>query len=201
MPQALSVGSLLLLLGFSCVGCGGPGVFTWYRDLPASEWSTPVGEYLIGVGDTIDVRVFDQENLSTHGKIRSDGRIALPFVGEVAAAGKTPAALGRELEQRLKEFVVSPRVTVNVIESVPVTVSVLGEVGSRGAISITPPVTLVQVLAQSGGLNEFADHESIYVLRKTPTFRRIRFTYEALLRNEGGAATFPLHAGDVVVVE
>jgi polysaccharide export outer membrane protein len=200
LAQALSIGSLLLLAGIAC-GCASPGVYTWYRDAPPSDWAPSNGDYLIGAGDTIEIRVFDQDNISTHGKVRSDGKVAMPFVGEVVAGGKTPLALGRELEQRLKEFIVSPRVTVNVVETVPITVSVLGEVGSRGALQVPANATLAQVVAQSGGLSDFADEDSIYVLRQTPQFHRIRFTYHALLRNEGGAATFPLRSGDVVVVE
>ena len=77
----------------------------------------------------------------------------------------------------------------------------LGEVGSKGNLSIEPPVTLVQALAQAGGLSEFADDSAIFVLRRSPEFRRIRFKYEDLLANKGGSGGFQLRAGDVVVVE
>lgn len=201
MPTRRLLGSVLLSCGLLNLACGSAGAFTWFGDLPASEWSSKPGEYVIGVGDTLSIRVFDQENLSTRGKIRSDGRLALPFAGEIVAANKHPAALAREIEGRLKEFIVSPRVTVNVEDSVPLTVSVLGEVGSRGTISLSPPATLVQAIAQAGGPTEFADRDAIFVLRAKPTFRRIRFTYEALVKNQGGAATFPLRTGDVIVVQ
>jgi polysaccharide export outer membrane protein len=160
----------------------------------------PAGEYTLGSGDLIDIRVYDQPNLAFRGKVRGDGRIAMAFVGEVVAAGKTPFGFGRELEQRLKEFIISPRVTVNVEEAVPVTVSVLGEVSTKGTLSLPRPATLAQVIAQAGGLTEFADEDGIYVLRKGPA-RRIRFTYDAIIHDLGGAATFPLRTGDVVVVE
>jgi polysaccharide export outer membrane protein len=135
------------------------------------------------------------------GKIRGDGRIAMPFVGEVVAAGKTPVALGREIEARLKEFIVSPRVTVNVDDSLPIVISMLGEVGAKGNLSLAQPATVLQALAQAGGLSEFADTDAIFVVRQKPVFRRIRFTYEALLTNKGGAAAFPVRAGDVIVVQ
>jgi polysaccharide biosynthesis/export protein len=185
----------------SLAGCSGPGGYVWYSQLPASEWAPPADQYVLGVGDSIDIRVYDQPQLSVQGRIRQDGRLSVPLVGEIVAAGKAPAALALELETRIKQFIVSPRVSVNVTESTPITISVLGEVGSRGSLTLTPPATLIQALAQSGGLTEFADDEAIYVLRKTPTFRRIRFKYEALTRNEGGAAAFPLRSGDVIVVE
>jgi polysaccharide export outer membrane protein len=194
-------GHVLVLCSLASVGCGTATPSTWYSQLPASEWAMPAGEYTLGSGDVIDVRVYDQPNLAFRGKIRSDGRIAMPFVGEVVAVGKTPLAFGRELEQRFKEFIISPRVTVNVEETVPVTVSVIGEVSSKGNLSLPRPATLAQVIAQAGGLTEFADEDAIFVLRKGPAVRRIRFTYDAIIHDLGGAATFPLRTGDVVVVE
>ena len=156
---------------------------------------------MIGVGDTINIRVYDQDGLSSRGKIRTDGRLALPFVGEVVCAGKTPLALGQEIEGKLKVFIVSPRVIVNVEDSLPIVVSTLGELGTKGNLSLVPPATLIQALAQAGGPTEFADKDAIFVVRQKPVFRRIRFTYEELLTNKGGAATFPMRAGDVIVVQ
>ena len=159
------------------------------------------GDYVIGVGDGISIRVYEQEGLSGDVKIRSDGKIALPLAGEVVAAGKRPLELSRELEAKLKEFIVTPRVTVNVTEAHPITVTVVGEVGTVGTLTLDPPARLVDALAKSGGLNEYADASKIFVLRQFPVFKRVRFKWEQLLRNEGGAATFQLRTGDVVVVD
>jgi polysaccharide export outer membrane protein len=188
-------------LGLALAGCASAGTFTWYRDVPRQEWAAPVGEYVIAVGDTVNVRVYDQENLSTRGKVRVDGRLALPMLGEVAVAGKAPRVLAAEVEGRLKEFIVSPRVIVNVEETRPTSVTFVGEVARPGSLTIEPGTTLLQALAQAGGPAEFADDSRIFVLRQLPAFRRIRFTYDALVHNEAGAATFVLLGGDVVVVE
>lgn len=192
---------LTLALGSIAAGCATPGPYTWYSQLPQAEWAEPASEYKLAVGDTIAVRVYDQENLSTQGKIRSDGRMALPLVGEIVMAGKAPTKLAAEVEGRLKEFIVSPRVTVNVQESQPLTVSVLGEVANKGTLKVAPPVTVLQALAEAGGPTEFANLEEIYVVRSSPRNVRIRFTYQALINNEQNAATFPLRSGDVIVVE
>lgn len=80
-------------------------------------------------------------------------------------------------------------------------VSVLGEVGTRGNVSMPHPATLLQALAQAGGPSEFADKEAIFLVRQKPVFRRIRFTYEALVTNNGNAAAFPVRTGDVIVVQ
>jgi hypothetical protein len=68
-------------------------------------------------------------------------------------------------------------------------------------ITLEPPARLVEALAQSGGLNEFADPSRIFVLRQFPSYKRIRFTWKAIVHNENNAATFPLRTGDVIVVE
>lgn len=189
-----------LLACASALGCSSTGPYVWYNALPRSEWEQP-REYVIGVGDSLNISVYEQPNLSGRAKIRSDGKIALPFIGEVMVAGKAPSAVARELEARFKAIIVTPRVTVNVEESAPVTVSVLGEIGHRGTLTLQPPAELLQALAQAGGLSEFADESRIFVIRRFPEFRRIRFTYEAITRNEYGAATFPLRTGDVLIVE
>ena len=180
--------------------CGSAGSFVWYRDLP-QEASAQANEYVVGIGDTISIRVYEQDGLNTRGKIRSDGRLALPLVGDVLVAGKHPAQVARELEAKLKQFIVEPRVTVNVEESQPVTISILGEVAHAGSLTLSPPAELLQALAQAGGVSEYADKSAIYVLRRTPTFHRIRFTYDAITRNENGAAQFQLLTGDVIVLE
>ena len=190
--------SLLLL---TPLGCSGPGQYVWYSEMPEAERSGGAGDYVIGVGDTISVRVFEQEGVSSDAKIRNDGKIALPFVGELVVAGKRPLEVSREIEVRLKEFIVSPRVTVNVVTSQPITVTVIGEVSRIGTVTLEQPARLVDALAQSGGPGEFANRSRIFVLRQFPSYRRIRFEWEALLRNEGGAAQFQVRTGDVVVIE
>jgi polysaccharide export outer membrane protein len=182
-------------------GCASTGNYVWYSAVPQSEWGVPANQYVIGAGDVININVYQQEGMSASLKVRRDGLVGLPLVGEVRAAGQTPFQLAREIEQRLKVFIVSPRVTVNVETSQPISVSTLGEVATRGTLTLEPPARLVQALSQAGGLAEYADHDKIFVLRQFPRFQRIRFTYEAILNNTAGAATFPLRTGDVIVVE
>jgi polysaccharide biosynthesis/export protein len=191
---------ILLLAGLSS-GCAGAGQYVWYAEMPESERSSLVSDYIIGVGDAISIRVYEQDGLSGDVKVRRDGKTSLPLVGEIVVAGKRPLELAGEIEARLKQFIVSPRVTVNVTSSQPVSITTLGEVGRVGAVTLEPPVRLVEVMAQCGGPGEFADKTKIFVLRQFPTYKRIRFTWDAILRNEGGAASFPLRTGDVIVVE
>jgi len=199
-PRLRSLAIAVLALA-SLTACSSAGQFVWYHDLPKSDWSGRSNEYVIGPGDGISIRVYEQEALSMTGKVRSDGRIALPLLGEIVVAGKQPSVLARELEGRFKEFVVSPRVTVNVDTAMPVSVVMVGEIAKIGTVTLEPPATLLQAMASAGGPNDYADRSRIFVLRRNPEFKRIRFTYDALIHNEGGAALFALRSGDVVVVE
>lgn len=178
-------------------GCGSSGKYVWVDDLPAAQ-STDI--YRIAAGDELNVRVYNQQNLSTRSKVRSDGRIAVPLVGDVEVRGKTPAVVGREIEARLKQYVVSPAVTVTVEASQPTTVAVLGEVAHPGVYTVDPASGVLQALAAAGGFTEFASREAIYVVRQLPP-QRIRFSWSALLDGDKRAEDFRLHKGDVVVVE
>lgn len=162
------------------------------------------GGYVISVGDVLQVRVFQQEAMSARVKVRADGKVSLPMVNDVVAEGKSPTALGTELQIRLKDFINTPVVTVSLEESRPLLVSVLGEVVRPGVVTLEGGSGVIQALAASGGLTDFAHRDGIFVLRKTAgqvAPRRIRFTWDLLSRGEGVAARFPLLPGDVVVAE
>ncbi len=191
----------LVFAGFAVSSCAGAGSFVWYRDVPQAEWGTDTGEYVLGVGDAIAVKVYEQEPLSSTIKIRRDGRISLQLAGELIAAGKHPSALAREIEGKLKEFIVTPHVTVIVETAQPITVYALGEISHVGSLTLDPPAHLIDAIALAGGPNDYANKSRVFVLRPFPQFQRIRFDYDALLRNEGNSAYFPLRSGDSIVIE
>jgi polysaccharide export outer membrane protein len=164
----------------------------------------PAGnEYTINVGDVLSIQVWDQEKLSARMRVRSDGRISLPFLNDVDAAGKTPVKLAGDLEAGLKSVILNPRVTVFVEESKPPTlsVSVLGQVAKPGVQALEPGAGVAQALAAAGGLSTFAHKSRIFVVRPGPPPTRIHFTYDALTRTSGMAPLFRLRSGDVVVVD
>ena len=173
----------------------------WYTQLPPSNLGAESQLYTLGVGDTISIRVYEQEGLNSTVRVRSDGRVSMPLVGEVYVVGKQPLALSREIEGILKRFLVAPRVTVTLDQSQTISVTVLGEAAKPGTMTMERPARLLQALAQAGGLTEFADRDRIFVLRQLPAFFRIRFTYDAIVNNDNGAGTFQLMTGDVIVVE
>lgn len=199
--ESAVLGSFLALL--LVTGCKTTGDYVWADDLPPSP--APVAtEYVIQPGDTISVRVWGQEAISPRSKVRPDGRISMPFLNDVEAAGSTPSALAARIQARLKDFIVNPMVTVSLEDLRPQQVSVIGEVARPGTFQVEQGAAVLQVLAMAGGMTPFADKDRIMVIRQKPDgngAQRIRFTYSSLTQLEGRAATFRLQGGDVVVVE
>jgi polysaccharide biosynthesis/export protein len=183
-------------------GCKATGSYVWVQDLP-SQASAQSGDggYVVACGDLVNIRVFGQEEMSVKAKVRRDGRLAIPFVGDLDVHGKHPSAIAKELEERLKAYVNAPKITVVVEESQPVNVAVVGEVAHPSTVTVETNGGVLQALANAGGLTDFADRDRIFVLRKTPALLRVRFTYDALARHDPKAAAFTLQGGDVVVVE
>jgi polysaccharide biosynthesis/export protein len=157
-------------------------------------------QYVIHVGDTLNIQVWEQGALSSSQAVRPDGRISIPLINEVQAAGKTPTTLQAEIEAALKSVVLNPRVTVVVQNPKLPTISVIGEVGKQGAVELTPGMGVAQALAAAGGLSSFAHRDRIFVQRKTPKETVILFNYDTLLEGTGKAAQFQLRPGDTVVV-
>jgi polysaccharide export outer membrane protein len=168
-----------------------------------NDRSAPAGAYSITSGDLLNIRVYNQDALSTRGRVGPDGKIAIPLVGELDAKGLSPATLSRQVEARLKPFLVAPSVATIVEEAQLVKVAVVGEVGHPTVLAVTPGTRVLQVLALAGGLTEYATRDRIFVLRDTQArgILRIRLTYHDLIRGLGRAATFRLESGDTVVVE
>jgi polysaccharide biosynthesis/export protein len=196
-PVFMRAPVFLALVSGWILGCSGGGRYVWVNQLPPDQ--TADG-YVIGAGDLLSVRVYSQESLSTHARVRSDGKIAMPLIGEVDVRGKAPALVCKELELKLKEFMVSPTVTITVEETQPTSVTVLGQVVHPGIYTVDTTSGVLQALAVAGGFNDYASRGSIYVMRRSPA-QRVRFTFAELTHFEGPAAMFRIRTGDVVVVE
>jgi polysaccharide biosynthesis/export protein len=157
-------------------------------------------EYRLGPGDKLRVEVYKDAQLSQSLQVRPDGKITLPLVGDMTAAGKTPIELRDTLTTSLKEYVTNPVVTVIVVEATAAQVYVIGEVVSPGTLVMQGPMTVLQALAQVGGLREFADRDDIRILRKNSTgaVRTVDFDYKKALKGE--VEPMYLQPGDTIVV-
>lgn len=191
--------SLWLVAALSLFGCSATGPYVWADSLPQSATGSS-DAVIIRDGDVVNVRVMNHEEASTHEKVRPDGRISMPLIGEVTARGKRPAQLASEIQDRLKSAFVAPTVTVTLDAGAEVKVSVVGEVKNSGVFPIDHGATVLHALAAAGGLTEYADSDKIFVVRRSLP-QRVRFRYSDLRAGDPKSIGFTLQAGDVIVVE
>jgi len=149
-----------------------------------SKPATPANDYLIGADDILSVSVWKESDLSRTLPVRPDGKISLPLIGDVQAAGKTPQALQKELRASLAAYIAVPEVTVIVQEVKSVKFNVVGEVVKPGSYPLTESVTVLDAIAQAGGLGVYAKSNSIYVLRVRPdgSSYTLPFRYKQVLK-------------------
>ena len=155
--------------------------------------------YRIGAGDVLHISVWRQDNLNQDAVVRTDGKISLPLVSEVAVAGKTPLAVQKMLTESYSEFIARPEVTVTVTEVNSQIVYILGEVQKPGAYPFVQSLGPLQLIARAGGLTPFAKKHSIYLLRGG-NHQRVQMNFSKLVKGEGAGANLLLVSGDTVVV-
>lgn len=193
-----------LLVGLILVGgpissaCATDGAWVWVDDLSPGALAPP--PYRVMPGDRLVVSVWNQPAISGEVLVRPDGRITLPLVGDIAVLGLTPPEVGIELARHLEGLVVDPRVAVGLGGNRSPTVAIMGEVRQAGAFELRPGDGVLDVIAQAGGLSEFANRSRVFVLRRGQD-RRVRFDYDRLSRLSSSGIRFLLQDGDVVVVE
>lgn len=193
---ALPIVALALSTTLSTLGCA-EAPYVWVNDVQSEQ--RPAG-FVIVPGDILAVSVYGDDKLSGSARVRSDGFITLPLVGEVMAAGKSPNTLAHELQTGLSKFLQAPNVAVRVETEEQIKITVIGELGSTGNILLPRNSGLLAALAAGGGLSEYADKDGIFVLRQNPPVR-IRFSYDDLVDNDQRAVSFRLYDGDVIYVQ
>src|SRR5205807_2939488 len=124
--------------------------------------------FVIGNDDVLAINVWKEPDISKSIPVRSDGKISLPLVGEVQAAGQTPRKLEVEIADRLKNYISEPEVTVIVQEIKSQKFNVLGLVARPGSYVLANSPTVLDAIALSGGFRDFAKQKSMYVLRQNP---------------------------------
>jgi polysaccharide export outer membrane protein len=156
-------------------------------------------DYKLVVGDKLRVEVYKDPQMSQSLQIRPDGKITMPLVGDIMAAGKTPASLRDTLATSLKEYITNPVVTVIVVEAEPQTISVIGEVNAPGTHPIKAQTTVIEALAMAGGFKDFANTKNIVIQRSTPTgVKSMKFNYKDAIKSEGKPMC--VEPGDVIIV-
>jgi polysaccharide export outer membrane protein len=155
--------------------------------------------YRIGPEDMLQISVWKNEAMSRAVPVRPDGKISLPLLNDVQAAGLTALELREALTEKLAEFIPSPEVSVIVSDVRSFKVSVMGEVARPGRSELKSWTTVLDVLALAGGFTQFATRSKIVILRpEGTTMKRIPFNYNRVAAGE--QENFYLRNGDIVLV-
>lgn len=160
----------------------------------------PVSQYTLGPADLIHVNVWKSTELSQSATIDPDGFVSLPLLGDVRAAGLTANELAREVTLKLGSYVVNAQVTVSIVEIRSRRVFVTGQIGKPGAYPLVAPVTVLQLIAQAGGLNTYANRKQIVVLRGSKeNLIKIKFNYTNAIHGDA-RQDIALQPGDTVII-
>jgi polysaccharide biosynthesis/export protein len=158
--------------------------------------------FVIGNDDLLAINVWKEPDISRSIPVRSDGKISLPLVGEVQAAGRTPLKLEQDIAGKLKNYIAEPEVTVIVQQINSQKFNILGQVIRPGSYVIANSATVLDAIAVAGGFRDFAKQKNIYVLRQNPdgTRTRIPFNYKEVVKGRNPAQNIKLQPRDTIVV-
>ena len=170
---------------------------------PAAPASPVSADYLIGPGDTLEIFVWRNPDLTITVPVRPDGKISTPLVEDMVAVGKTPTGLARDIEKALAVYVKSPQ--VNVIVTLPASVfsqiKVIGQVLHPQALPYRDGMTVLDAVLAVGGLGQFAAGNRAHVVRnENGKQQEIRVKLNALVNDGDMKQNLPLRPGDVLVV-
>lgn len=177
-------------------GCSSSLPFVWVHDLPREDVPDRIRK-----GDAISVVVKNQKELTGEFKVGNQGTYVQPLVGTIRVAGMTPAEAAQQLAAQLDGIVVEPLVSVTITQPADLTIGILGEVQKPGTLQVPYGTNMLDIMARVGGLTQFADTSSIFIIRAKPRPVRIRFKYDFLIGGDPRSLSFPLRDGDVVHVE
>jgi len=168
--------------------------------MAAPPSSVAGSDYVIGPEDVLHIAVWKENDLTATLPVRPDGKISLPLLDDVQAAGLTPKQLAVSVTEKLKKYIADPRVTVVVTAINSKRVYLVGEVLHVGAMPMLPNMTVLQALS-SAGLNQFANTKKIYVLR-TANGKQLKLpvNYRELVKGQQIDQNYVLQPGDTIVV-
>jgi polysaccharide export outer membrane protein len=197
--SALLMGSLLALSCGSALQARQDGNSP--KGAPSGVTAVSDPDYKIGAQDVVRIDVWKEPEISRITPVRPDGRISLPLLNDVQAAGLTPTQLAGIISEGLKKYITNPQVTVGVTEINSRRIYVTGEVTKPGAFPLQPNMTVLQALTSSGGFTQFAKIKGIYVLRAEDG-KQVKhpFNYKEIVSGKHPELNIVLQTGDVIVV-
>ncbi len=156
--------------------------------------------YVIGPEDVLHIQVWKEADMTATLPVRPDGKISMPLLNDVQAAGLTPEKLAETLTEKLKKYIADPRVTVVVAQINSKRIYLTGEVNKAGVMAMLPNMTVLQALS-TAGLNQFAKTKGIYVLRmQNGKQEKLPVNYRKLVKGQDIEQNYLLQPGDTIVV-
>ncbi len=164
-----------------------------------SDLGAPVdpNTFILGPEDVIQIRVWREPDVSGEYAIRPDGKVTMPLIGEVSAAGMTPKQLTAHVAEKLAKFINSPEVFVIVREVRSKKYLVSGEVNRPGSYPLVTPTTVVEAIVNAGGFRDFANRKKIVIMRGK---ERIKFNYVDVIKGKGDGLAMKVEPGDHIFV-
>ena len=158
--------------------------------------------FVIGNDDVLAIHVWKEPDLSRSVPVRSDGRISLPLVGEVQAAGQTPLKLEQDIAGKLQAYLEEPEVTVMVQQINSQKFNILGMVNKPGSYLISNSATVLDAIALAGGFRDFAKQKNVYVLRQNADGTQVRlpFNYKDVVKGKNAEQNVKLQPRDTIFV-
>jgi polysaccharide export outer membrane protein len=158
-------------------------------------------DYVIGPDDVLSIVFWRDKNMSLDVTVRPDGKITLPLLNDITAAGLTPTDLRDRVTEAAGQYLEDPNVTVIVRQVNSRKVFVTGEVARPGPYPLTGPTTVLQMLATAGGVQEYADLKNIAVIRvENGRAMTYRFNYKDVARRKNLRQNIELKPGDTIIV-
>jgi polysaccharide export outer membrane protein len=171
---------------------------------PPRARSAVEDDYVIGPGDTLEIFVWRNPELSTRIPVRPDGKISTPLVEDITAVGKTTSQLARDMEAILAKYVRSPNVNVIVAQAVSASsqVSIVGQAANPSSIPYRQGLRVLDAIIAVGGMSEFAAGNRAKLVRSRPNGEReeIRIRLKNLMEKGDLSQNLPLQPGDVIVI-
>lgn len=167
---------------------------------PVADAAATTSQFILGSADVIHIGVWKNADLTQTVTIGPDGFISLPLLGDLHVAGMTTNQLAQDLKTKLNSYVVNAQVTVSIVEIHSKQVFVTGQVGKPGGYPLVVPISVLQLIAQAGGLNTFANRKDIVILRGSGSqMQRLKFNYKDAVRGDP-KQNIALRPGDTVIV-
>jgi polysaccharide export outer membrane protein len=157
--------------------------------------------YSIAPEDVLTIDVWKEPEISRTVPVRRDGKISLPLLNDLQAAGLTPTQLGAEIVEKLRATIVHPQVTVIVAQMSGLRIYILGQVTRAGAYPLVPEMTVMQALSIAGGFTPYANLKKIYVMRsENGASKTFPMNYKEVVSGRKPQQNIPLKPGDTIVV-